>query len=149
MSLLAKAKIKQMQKTLNKIGKSYRTEREFGIIVGAVLVLIGSWWMYRRNWLTGATGLIVIGTLLIVLGFLLPRVLVISNRIWMSLALALSMVTTPIILGIIFYAIFLPIGFIKRLTGWDPLRRRAPEAESYWVDYNERHRDTRHFEKMY
>lgn len=138
-----------MQNTLNKIGKSYRAEREFGIIVGAMLVLIGSWWLYHHNWLTVAAGLVVVGALLVVLGFLLPRVLVIPNRIWMSLATALSMVTTPIVLGIIFYGVFLPIGFIKRLTGWDPLRRRAPKLDSYWIGYGEKHRDTKHFEKMY
>lgn len=138
-----------MQNSKHKIGKSYRAEREFGLLVGTVLVLIGSWWLYHDKWRSAAFGFVGIGALLIVLGLLLPRGLVIPNRAWMSLAGALSLVTTPIILGIIFFTIFLPIGFFKRLTGWDPLRRRAPAAGSYWLDYNVRHRDTKHFEKMY
>lgn len=32
-----------MRNIKNKIGKSYRAEREFGLLVGTMLVLIGSW----------------------------------------------------------------------------------------------------------
>jgi Saxitoxin biosynthesis operon protein SxtJ len=128
---------------------SFRVEREFGLIVGGMLILIGSWWLYRGSWVTVAKGFLGTGSMLVILGLLLPRALVYPNRAWMALARILSLVTTPIILAIIFYLIVLPIGFIKRLSGWDPLRRRAPSAESYWAPYNARQHDPRHFEKMY
>jgi hypothetical protein len=67
----------------------------------------------------------------------------------MSLAKYLSLVTTPVILSAVFFIVILPIGALKRLFGWDPLQRRAPSAASYWRPYNERQRDTRHFEKMF
>jgi Saxitoxin biosynthesis operon protein SxtJ len=128
---------------------SFRVEREFGLIVGGMLILIGSWWLYRDSWVTGAKGFLGIGSVLVILGLLLPRALVYPNRAWMELARLLSLVTTPIILAIIFYLIVLPIGIIKRLSGWDPLRRRAPAAQSYWAPYNPRQHDPHHFEKMY
>jgi hypothetical protein len=128
---------------------SFRAEREFGLIVGVMLILIGSWWIYRNNWLPVAKSFLGIGSVLVILGLLLPRTLVYPNRAWMSLARLLSLITTPIILAIIFFLLVLPIGFLKRLSGWDPLRRRAPSAQSYWTPYNPRQHDTRHFEKMY
>jgi hypothetical protein len=67
----------------------------------------------------------------------------------MALAGLLSLITTPIVLGLVFFVVVMPIGVIKRLSGWDPLRRRAPSAASYWTPYNARQRDPHHFEKMY
>jgi hypothetical protein len=129
--------------------KSYRAEREFGLLVGLILILIGSWWLYRGSWKTVATGFIGVGSILVLFGGLFPKALVYPNRAWMGLAKLLSIFTTPIILGLVFYLVFMPIGVIKRLFGWDPLRRRASSAASYWVPYNPRQHDPHHFEKMY
>ena len=53
-----------------------------------------------------------------------------------------------VILTVIFFVVITPIGVIMRLTGSDPLQRRAPSARSYWKSYDARQRDTRHYEKM-
>ena len=128
---------------------SFRIEREFGLIVGSMLILLGSWWLYRNHWLMVAKGFLGIGSVLVILGLLLPRSLVYPNRAWMALAKLLSLITTPIILAIIFFLVVMPIGFLKRLSGWDPLRRRAPSSQSYWAPYNARQKDPRHFERMF
>jgi hypothetical protein len=133
-----------------KISKpSFRDEREFGLIVGLMLILLGSWWLYRGSWEVVATSFLGLGSALVILGLLFPRALVLPNRAWMALARLLSLFITPIILAIVFFIVVMPIGVIKRLLGWDPLRRRAPSAVSYWEPYNARQRDPRHFEKMY
>lgn len=128
---------------------SFRAEREFGLLVGAVLLGLGSWWLHKDRRPTVATALVGIGALLMLFGLLFPRALVLPNRAWMGLAGILSMVTTPILLGVIFFLVVMPIGVFKRATVWDPLRRRAPSGPSYWTAYNPRQRDPRHFEKMY
>lgn len=128
---------------------TFRAEREFGLLVGAVLILVGSLWLYRGHWQTVATGFIGLGSLLAIFGAIFPKALVYPNRAWMGLAHWLSLFTTPIILGLVYFLIIMPIGIVKRLSGWDPLRRRAPAATSYWSSYNERQQDPHHFEKMY
>ncbi len=134
------------QKTSN---TSFRAEREFGLLVGLMAILIGSWRFYRGHWGAVATAFLGAGSALAIFGLLFPRALVLPNRWWMAMARWLSLITTPILLGIIFFLIIMPIGVIKRLFGWDPLRRRAPSTASYWSPYNERQKDTHHFEKMY
>ena len=53
-------------------------------------------------------------------------------RGWMQLGLLISRVTTPLVLGIVFYLVFLPMGLIMRLFGYDPLHRQfEPGTESY------------------
>lgn len=129
--------------------KSFRVEKEFGLIVGGIFLLLGSWWIYRGRFGTVAQVMAVVGAVLILFALLWPRALVMPNRAWMLLAQALSYVTTPIILGLIFFLVVTPIGIVKRLSGWDPLNRRKRSSGSYWRPYAERQRERLHFEKMY
>ncbi len=129
--------------------KSFRREREFGVIVGAVFALLSSWWLYRGKFSSASHITLPLGSLLILLGLLWPKALVWPNRGWLLLAEGLSFVTTRIILGIVFFLVITPIGVVKRLTGWDPLDRRSGRRSSYWKTYSERQRDPRHYEKMF
>ena len=127
----------------------FRVEREFGLIVGGVFVLLGAWWVYRGKFVSASHIVLPLGALLVILGLLWPRVLVLPNRGWMLLAEGLSFVSTRIILALVFFLVVTPIGVIKRMMGWDPLSRRGARSESYWKPYSERQRDPRHYEKMY
>ena len=129
--------------------RPFRAEREFGLIVGGVFVLLSCWWLYRGKFLHAAQLTLPLGTLLVLLGLLFPKALVFPNKAWMMLAQGLSFVSTRIILGLVFFLIITPIGVVKRLSGWDPLNRRAGQSPSYWKPYSERQRDPRHYEKMF
>lgn len=129
--------------------RSSRAEREFGLIVGGVFVLLSCWWLYRGKLVAVAQITLPIGALLILFGLLWPRALVLPNKAWMLLAEGLSFVSTRIILGLVFFLIVTPIGLVKRLSGWDPLNRRGGRSASYWKPYSERQRDPRHYEKMF
>jgi hypothetical protein len=136
-----------MASAIKKISR--RAEREFGLIVGGVLLLLSGWWLYRGKFPILSHVTLPIGGLLVLLGLIFPAALVWPNKAWMALAEVLSFVTTRIILAFVFFVIVTPIGFIKRLFGWDPLHRRAAKSDSYWQPYSERQRDPRHYEKMF
>src|ERR1044071_6349252 len=110
---------------------SFRTEREFGLIVGGIFVLLSSWWIYRGKFSSVRQVTLPLGALLVVLGIILPRALVYPNKAWMALAEVLSFISTRIILAIVYFLVLTPIGVIKRLFGWDPLHRREYARESY------------------
>lgn len=129
--------------------RSSRVEREFGLIVGGVFVLLGGWWLYRGKFFHAAQVILPLGALLVLLGLIWPRALVLPNKVWTLLAEGLSFVTTRIILGVVFFLVITPIGVVKRLSGWDPLSRRGARASSYWKPYAERQRNPRHYEKMF
>jgi hypothetical protein len=129
--------------------RSYRAEREFGLLVGGVFVLLGAWWMYRGKFATASDVLIVLGATLVLFGVALPRALFYPNKAWMLLAEGLSYVSTRIILAFVFFGVLTPIGLIKRAMGWDPLHRRSSARDSYWRPYSKRQLDPRHYEKMF
>lgn len=81
----------------------FRVEREFGLVVGSVFVLLGGWWIYRGKFVSAAHIALPLGALLLIFGLLWPRVLVLPNRAWMLLAEGLSFVTTRIILALVFF----------------------------------------------
>jgi hypothetical protein len=128
---------------------SYRQEREFGLIVGGVFLLLSSWWLYRGKFSTASHIILPLSIVLLASALILPRALRLPNKAWMLLAEGLSYVSTRVILAIVFFGLVTPIGVVKRLFGWDPLNRRAGKRDSYWLPYSGRQRDPRHYEKMY
>lgn len=129
--------------------RSFRAEKEFGLIVGGVLVLLSGWWLYRGKYITADYIMLSVGAVLIFFGLVFPRALVYPNKAWMMLAVGMSYVMTRVILGLVFFLLVTPIGVVKRWLGWDPLSRRESRRGSYWRTYSERQRDSRHYEKMY
>ncbi|MCL4837575.1 MAG: hypothetical protein KJ058_06400 [Thermoanaerobaculia bacterium] len=67
----------------------------------------------------------------------------------MALAEALGAVVGTVALAVVFFGVMTPIGLLRRLSGADPLLRRAPRAVSWWQPYSPRVADPKHFEKMY
>lgn len=119
------------------------------MIVGGIFVLLSSWWIYRGKFPHVYTVTWPLGALLVLLGLIFPPALRWPNRAWMALAEVLSFVSTRVILAIVYFLVLTPIGVVKRLSGWDPLHRRAAASDSYWRPYSERQRDPRHYEKMF
>ena len=57
----------------------------------------------------------------------------ILNFLWIKLGLFLGSLIAPIILFLIFFFIFVPIGFILRIFGIDILRLKNKRKSSYWI----------------
>ncbi len=47
---------------------------------------------------------------------------------WMRLALWLSRITTPLVLGVVFFLVILPAALMMKLIGRDPMARRFDET---------------------
>jgi hypothetical protein len=65
-------------------------------------------------------------------GLLVPGKLGPVYRAWMGFALALSKVTTPIFMGVVYFLVITPIAAMRRALGGNPLR--AHRGATGWVD---------------
>ncbi|MEA3275505.1 MAG: SxtJ family membrane protein [Pseudomonadota bacterium] len=123
--------------------------REFGLVTGGIVaVLFG----LVLPWLFGAAEFPrwpwFVGALLATWGLSWPAGLGPVYRGWMKLGHALGWVNTRILLGILFFLLFLPAGLIMRLLGKDPMaRKRDSGATSYRVASKDQPRD--HLERPY
>jgi hypothetical protein len=99
------------------------------MVGGAFLVL--ALLMWRKTHVTAAAVAGTLGALLLLGGLIVPGRLGLVYRGWMALAKAISKVTTPIFMSIIFFLVLTPAGFLVRLFGHRPLARRR-EAGTYW-----------------
>ena len=128
---------------------TFRAEREFGLLVGGVLLALRLWWLYRGKFEIAGFFLTLIGSALVVFGAFAPRFLVTPRKLWMKLAERMAYVSSRVILAIIFFLVLTPIGLVKRAMGWDPLQRRSASRDSFWQPYPDRQKDPRHYEKMF
>jgi hypothetical protein len=56
------------------------------------------------------------------------------NRAWHGLALRLSKIVTPLVMGLLFFAVLTPIGTVMRWAGSDPLHLGFDrDGPSYWL----------------
>jgi hypothetical protein len=56
------------------------------------------------------------------------------NRAWMRLGELMGRVVSPLVLGIIFYGVFTPVGVVMRLFGRDAMCRTfEARSPTYWV----------------
>lgn len=109
---------------------SAREGRRFGLTVGLAFSLFAAiaWW---RDHATVMTVFAALGGALILAGLLIPTRLGPVERAWMGLAHAISKVTTPIVMGVMYLVVFAPIGALRRGFGGNPLVHAA-NGDSYW-----------------
>lgn len=109
------------------------SDRSFGLVFAAFFAIVAAWsWWRDGQWWPWASGLAV---LFAALALAAPALLAPLNWLWKRLGLAISKVMNPLILGIMFYGLMLPIGLLLRWRGKDLLRLKLdPAARSYWID---------------
>lgn len=104
--------------------------RKSTLVVAAVLTAIGGWQLYRGRETAAIVLAVAVGVL--VLCAAIPPAARFFHKWWMTLAGVLGYVNSRIILGILYFFVVTPIGFVVRLSGYDPLTRRIAKAPSYW-----------------
>ena len=112
--------------------------REFALVTSGVIVgLFGLLlpWLFDLAWPAWPWSLAVI---LSALGFIAPLALRPVYKLWMQFGLILSRITTPIIMGLVFYLVITPMGLIRRLKSGDPMARDFNTSESYRVPSEKR-----------
>lgn len=105
--------------------------RRFGLTVGGVFLAIGAL-LHWRGRATASIICLVAGGALALAGLAIPRALGPVYRAWMGLAHLLSKVTSPLLMGAVYYLVITPMGLVMRALGRNPLVHHTRQG-SYWV----------------
>ncbi|MCU7923846.1 MAG: sxtJ [Candidatus Thiodiazotropha sp. (ex Dulcina madagascariensis)] len=102
--------------------------REFGLVTGAIVA--GLFGLFFPWLLEIGTPLWpwVVGGVLSIWGLAAPLTLRPVYRLWMKFGLLLSRITTPLVLGILFFGMFVPTALIMRLFQRDPMARKLDDG---------------------
>jgi hypothetical protein len=105
--------------------------RTFGLTVGGTFAILGVWPILFRSaaprlWAITLAGVLVFPALVF------PQSLQPVYRVWTAMGYGLGWINTRIILSVVFYGLFTPLGFVRRRLGKEPLPLRfEPDAETY------------------
>ena len=109
-----------------------RDLQHFAWAVGGALLALAAVLQWRGRG-AGAVVPATLGLALVLAGLAVPDRLAPVQRAWMTFAVAISRVTTPILMGAIYYGVLPPMALALRVLGRRPLARRR-DAETYWVE---------------
>lgn len=117
--------------------------RWFGLILSAVLIIVGLVVWLKTSWLFGMGGSPTLASKIFwgiavvfpVVYYAIPplrRYLFIG---FMYAVFPIGLVVSNVILVAVYYLVVVPIGLIMRLFGHDPMQRKLlPEARTYWIE---------------
>ena len=123
--------------------------RQFGLLFSTVVILLFGVllpWVFDQTyplWPWVSAGVLAI------LAVLTPTTLRPFHRAWMRFGLIAGFINTRIIMFLLYYLVFVPIGALMTLIGRDALSRRTGDTahDSYRVVSSTRDQD--HFERPY
>ena len=105
--------------------------RRFGLVVGLAWLALAALSGWRGHALT-AWVFASVGAALVIAGAIMPARLGPVYRGWMALAAAISAVTTPVFMGIVYFMVLTPIAWGRRIAGKRALVH-GRGMESCWV----------------
>ena len=111
------------------------SNRSFGVVFFIVFLIIALYPLIYNEEIR-VWSLIICLTFLL-LGLLNSKILTPLNKIWFKFGLLLGRVISPIIMGIIFFLVVTPIGFLMRMLKKDLLNLKFNNNKSYWIEKTE------------
>ena len=131
-----------------KVDASDKKIRSFGILFSILAIAVAAFSYYKNGhawpWFAGASGFF------LVTGVLARPILRPVYILWMRFAAVLAWFNTRLLLGVFFYGILTPVGFIVRLLGKDPLTRRIDRsASTYWIKREPVPFDAKRYERLF
>ena len=136
-----------MFEELNSIKSGRKDLKNFGFIIGFILMLIGVFLFFREK--DSFIYFFSIGLIFTGLGIIIPASLKPIYKIWMTFAIIIGWVMTRVILSVLFYLIISTIGIFARFVGKDFLNLKSKNNESYWNIRNKEYELNQDYEKQY
>ena len=112
--------------------KNTSTNRSFGTIFFIFFLIISLWPLLNdgeiRLWA------LIVSLIFLITAILNPYLLTPFNRIWIRFGFFLGGIISPLIMGIIFFAIVTPTGLLMRIFSKNFLNLKKNSNKSYWIN---------------
>ena len=112
------------------------SNKSFGVIFCIFFLLISLWPLLSdgeiRIWA------LILSLIFIILVLLKSYLLTPLNRIWANFGIFLGNFISPIVMGIVFFVIVTPTGFLMRFFSKDFMNLKKNNNKSYWLNSNDK-----------
>ena len=110
------------------------SNRSFGLVFFAIFLIISIWPLLDdkdiRIWS------LIVSLIFLILGILNSNLLKPFNKIWFKFGIFLGKIVSPIIMGLVYFLVVTPTGFIMRFLGKDLLKLKKNKNNTYWLAKN-------------
>ena len=108
------------------------SNRSFGIVFFVFFLIISLYPLINdepiRYWS------LFVSIIFLILGILNSKILSPLNKVWFKFGLFLGKIVSPIVMGIVFFAVVTPIALILKIMGKDLLNLKKSKINSYWIE---------------
>ena len=111
------------------------SNRSFGLLFFVIFLVISLWPLTSESSIRIWS--VIISSVFLILGLLNSKLLTPFNQLWFKFGMILGAIVSPIVMGIVFFLVVTPTGFILRIMGKDLLNKKYDkEKETYWIKRN-------------
>jgi len=108
------------------------SNKSFGLVFFVIFMTIALWPLLNdeniRFWS------VIVSIIFLILGLFNSKILTPFNKLWMRLGILLGAIVSPIVMGIVYFAVITPIGLIMKLFGKDVLNLKIDKNKNtYWT----------------
>ena len=107
------------------------SNRNFGIVFFVVFLVVAIYPLINSNEIRIWS--LILSLLFLILGLINSKILTPLNKLWFKFGIFLGKIISPLVMGIIFFFVVTPIGFIMRLLSKDILNLKYNNENSYWI----------------
>ena len=108
------------------------SNRSFGIVFGIFFLLISLYPLLKdedlRIWS------IIVSVIFLLLGLFNSSILSPLNKVWFKFGILLGNFISPIVMGIVFFAVVTPTAFIMKVLRKDLLNLKKNNKKTYWIE---------------
>jgi len=123
------------------------SNKQFGFFFALIFSLAATYLYYTGD-IDWAYVCSAVALVFIVIALVKSDLLLGLNMLWMRFGFVLSVIISPVVLGLIFFGLFTPIAMFMRVYGRDELRLKVLRKESHWISRN-RQTDSESFKNQF
>ena len=114
------------------------SNRNFGLVFFVIFLIVALWPLkYEEDIRLWSLALSII---FFILGILNSKLLTPLNKLWFKFGIFLGVIVSPIVMGIVYFLVVVPMGILMRLLGKDLLKKnKITNASTYWIKRDKQH----------
>jgi len=106
------------------------SNRSFGIVFFVVFLIISLWPLLNSDEIIIWS--LIVSIIFLTLGLINSKALTPLNKLWFKFGIFLGNIVSPIVMGIIYFAVVTPIALLLKIINKDVLSLKKTKNGSYW-----------------